>query len=100
MDKRWLWGGIGFCFFWCLVAGVIGTIRFLLPQLPLVLGWMPKQPNTDYYISDWFSLLLWAPWVFMVFLFGYILPVFGKWLPLLAIACVICAVKVYQRCPN
>lgn len=98
MEKRWLWSGIGYCLCWCLVGGVVGTIQFLLPTLPLVLGWVPLQPNTAYFISDWFSLLLWSPWVFGSVLSGYLLPMFGKWLPLFAIACVMFVAKVDQCC--
>lgn len=97
MDKRWLWSGIGYCLCWCLVGGVVGTIQFLLPALSLVLGWVPRQPNTAYAVSDWFSLLLWFPWVFGSVLSGYLLPMFWKWLLLCAITCVMFAAKVYQR---
>lgn len=84
MYKRWLWGIIGYCFLWWFATALVGVVKGWLNALPFMLGWMPRDPNTAYFVSNWVELLLWTPFIFLNRLLVGSSALFGKWLLLFA----------------
>lgn len=80
MNKGYLLGGVYYCICWLCIVGLISVIEAWWRSLPLVLGIIPHEPNTAYYITSWISLIGWTPFIFFNGIFLGAGGMYGVWL--------------------